>query len=246
MNQMILKNGRKSINAIWLLHMGLLAILLLGVVIGMTRFAQSAEGTNTSRSVWPNLVKQAEALGLPTQFLKEIDPNFVTVVFEDLHTYAAEYHPEDHRMILNMRHSFNKAGGAFMALDRMTHYDVSLLYHELLHAYLDYLFFGPSPEALSPNANRVLAFANEQLRCHYRFVRINEIRQRRDMMDIRFLSQKNALDALNETWGVFIQWAVWTKLELLRDDTSFGNWVGKPKASAFLTKYVQECLAEFS
>ena len=48
---------------------------------------------------------------LPTAFLKEIDPTFVTVVFEDLRTYAAEYHPEDHRMILNMRLSFNKAGG---------------------------------------------------------------------------------------------------------------------------------------
>ncbi len=66
-----------------------LAIFLLGVVLGMVRFAQSAEGTNASRNVWPNLIEQAEALGLPTQFLKEIDPNFVTVVFEDLHTYAA-------------------------------------------------------------------------------------------------------------------------------------------------------------
>ncbi|MFB3146971.1 MAG: hypothetical protein ACE1ZO_07565, partial [Nitrospirales bacterium] len=129
-----------------------LAILLLGIVLGLARFAQSAEGTNTSRSVWPNLIKQAEALGLPTQFLKEIGPNFVTVVFEDLHTYAAEYHPEDHRMILNMRLSFNSAGGVLKSLDRMTHHDASLLYHELLHAYLDYIFNGPGPEGLSDNA----------------------------------------------------------------------------------------------
>ncbi len=91
-----------------------LAILLLGLVLAMTRFAQSAEGTN----VWPNLVKQAEGLGLPTQFLNEIDSDFVTVAFEDLRTYAAEYHPEDHRMIVNMRLSFNSAGGVLKSLDR--------------------------------------------------------------------------------------------------------------------------------
>jgi len=52
---------------------------------------------------WPALIQQANERGLPTTFLKHIDPTFVTVVFEDLHTYAAEYHPPQHRMILNMR-----------------------------------------------------------------------------------------------------------------------------------------------
>ena len=128
------------------------------------------------------MIAQAESLGLPTGFLKEIGPNFVKVAFEDLRTYAAEYHPEDHRMILNMQLSFNSAGGVLKSLDSMTHHDVSLLYHELLHAYLDYLFNGPGPGILSANANRVLTFANDQLRCHYRFVRINPVRQRRDQL----------------------------------------------------------------
>ena len=191
----------------------IVAILLLGSVLGLARFAHSAQGPDRTVNTWNNLIGQAESLDLPTGFLKEIDPDFVTVTFEDLRTYAAEYHPEDHRMILNLRLSFNKAGGALMDLERMTHHDISLLYHELLHAYLDYLFNGPGPETLSPEANRVLEFAREQMRCHYRFVRINPIRQRRDMTEIRFLSEDDAWEVLNETWAVFVGWQIWTKLE---------------------------------
>ena len=188
-------------------------MLLLGVVLVVTGFAHSAQGSDRTVDTWSSLIEQAEALQLPTGFLKEIDPDFVTVTFEDLRTYAAEYHPEDHRMILNLRLSFNKAGGALMDLERMTHHDISLLYHELLHAYLDYIFNGPGPETLSVQANRVLAFAREQMRCHYRFVRINPIRQRRDMTEIRFLSEEDAWEVLNETWAVFVGWQIWTKLE---------------------------------
>ena len=191
----------------------ILAVLLLGAVLGLTRFAHSAQGPDRTVNTWLNLIEQAEALHLPTGFLKEIDPDFVSVTFEDLRTYAAEYHPEDHRMILNLRLSFNKAGGALMDLERMTHHDISLLYHELLHSYLDYIFNGPGPEALSPRANRVLSFAREQMRCHYRFVRINPIRQRRDMTEIRFLSEEDSWEVLNETWAVFVGWQIWTKLE---------------------------------
>lgn len=191
----------------------ILAVLLLGAMLGLTRFAHSAQGPDRTVNTWLNLIEQAEALHLPTGFLKEIDPDFVTVTFEDLRTYAAEYHPEDHRMILNLRLSFNKAGGALMDLERMTHHDVSLLYHELLHSYLDYIFNGPGSEALSPRANRVLAFAREQMRCHYRFVHINPIRQRRDMTEIRFLSEEDSWEVLNETWAVFVGWQIWTKLE---------------------------------
>ena len=200
----------------------ILAVLLLGAVLGLTRFAHSAQGPDRTVNTWLNLIDQAEALHLPTGFLKEIDPDFVTVTFEDLRTYAAEYHPEDHRMILNLRLSFNKAGGALMDLERMTHHDVSLLYHELLHSYLDYIFNGPGPEKLSPQANRVLSFGREQMRCHYRFVRINPIRQRRDMTEIRFLSEEDSWEVLNETWAVFVGWQIWTKLE--QQANGIGPW----------------------
>ena len=198
------------------------AILLLGFLLGVTGFAHGAQGPDRTVNTWINLLDQAEALRLPTGFLEEIDPDFVTVTFEDLRTYAAEYHPEDHRMILNLRLSFNKAGGALMDLERMTHHDISLLYHELLHAYLDYIFNGPGSETLSAEANRVLAFAREQMRCHYRFVRINPIRQRRDMTEIRFLSEEDAWEVLNETWAVFVGWQIWTKLEQQAD--GIGAW----------------------
>ena len=210
----------------------ILAVLLLGAVLGLNQFAHSAPGPDRTINTWLNLIEQAEALRLPTGFLKEIAPDFVTVTFEDLRTYAAEYHPEDHRMILNLRLSFNRAGGALMDLDRMTHYDVSLLYHELFHAYVDYIFNGPGPGKLSPQANRVLAFAREQMRCHYRFVRINPIRQRRDMTEIRFLSEEDSWEVLNETWAVFIGWQIWTKLE--QRDNEAGPWTG-PLIAAWAT-----------
>ena len=52
-------------------------------------------------------------------------------------------------MILNMRLSFNEAGGALADLSRMTHHDLALLYHELLHAYLDYLYATDHPTPLT-------------------------------------------------------------------------------------------------
>ncbi|MDD9859387.1 MAG: hypothetical protein OXU40_02945 [Nitrospira sp.] len=201
-------------------HVGLVWAWL---ILGMTMVAHGETDVGRTVRTWANLIEQAGELGLPTGFLRDIDPGFVTVTFEDLRTYAAEYHPEDHRMILNLRLSFNNAGGALMDVDRMTHHDVSLLYHELLHAWLDYLFNGPDPGALSPRASRVLAFAREQLHCHYRFVRITPIRQRRET-EMRFLSEEDAWEVLNETWAVFVGWQIWTKLEQHREAGRIGPW----------------------
>jgi hypothetical protein len=190
--------------------------------------AWSGENATTSRPnprhPWPALLQQADMLGLPTGFLTHIDPTFVTVTFEDLRTYAAEYHPEDHRMILNMRLSFNEAGGALADLARMTHHDVALLYHELLHAYLDYLYATDHGQALTPADQRVLNFANSQMTCHYRFVRINPIRQLKGATELRFLSNQDAWEVMNETWAVFVGWVLWTKLELFQDHLASKNW----------------------
>ncbi len=199
-------------------------LLCIGLALGMSAAAHGAQGDDRTVKTWANLIEQAGKLGLPTGFLNDIDPRFVTVTFEDLRTYAAEYHPEDHRMILNLRLSFNNAGGALMDVGRMTHHDVSLLYHELLHAWLDYLFNGPGHAALSPRANRGLAFAREQLRCHYRFVRITPIRQRREKTELRFLSDDDAWEVLNETWAVFVGWHIWARLEQRRETGAVGPW----------------------
>ena len=206
----------------------IIAIALCGVLTAVTFQQGRAEEKPTTptnpRHPWPALIQQAEARGLPTGFLKQIDPDFVTVVFEDLRTYAAEYHPPDHRMILNMRLSFNEAGGALADLGRMNHHDLGLLYHELLHAYLDFIFSAPNPDTLPAEARRLLNFAQEQLRCHYRFVRINPIRQRKAASELRFLSKEDGWEVLNETWAVFIGWAIWTKLEMFPNDLNAATW----------------------
>ncbi len=209
-------------------HTAFILVFSLASVITLVTQNVWAENQSPSRATahhpWPALIEQAKARGLPTEFLKEIDPAFVTVVFEDLRTYAAEYHPEDHRMILNMRLSFNKAGGVLAELNRMTHHDLGLLYHELFHAYLDYLFSAKDPKTLSRTAQSILNLANEQLRCHYRFVRINPIRQRKAATELRFLSKDDAWEVLNETWAVFVGWAVWSKLEIFKGDMSTAKW----------------------
>ena len=205
----------------------LMALIITIVTAGVAQPVRGAEPSASSaqgHDPWPSLIEQTQERGLPTKFLKQIDPDFVTVVFEDLRTYAAEYHPPEHRMILNMRLSFNEAGGALADLGRMTHHDIGLLYHELLHAYLDFIFSAPDPEALPPEAKRLLALANKQLQCHFRFVRINPIRQRKAATELRFLSKDDAWEVLNETWAVFIGWAIWTKLELFPNGVANAKW----------------------
>lgn len=39
---------------------------------------------------------------MPTQFLHEMPATVVVFEFEDLRQFAAEYHPEGHRMVLNL------------------------------------------------------------------------------------------------------------------------------------------------
>jgi len=176
------------------------------------------------RHPWPALIQQADTLGLPTEFLTHIDPAFVNITFEDLRTYAAEYHPEDHRMILNLRLSFNEAGGALADLARMTHHDQALLYHELLHAYMDYLYADTHLTPLTTEDQHVLNFANRQMACHYRFVRINPIRQLKEATELRFLSNQDSWEVMNDTWAVFVGWVLWTKLELFQGKLLDSTW----------------------
>ncbi len=203
-------------------------ILITGMSLGLSGIAWAKEETVTNRpnprNPWPALIQQAETLGLPTEFLKHIDPAFVKITFEDLRTYAAEYHPEDHRMILNMRLSFNEAGGALADLARMTHHDLALLYHELLHAYMDYLYADTQLTPLNDEDKQVLDFANSQMACHYRFVRINPIRQLKGATELRFLSDQDSWEVMNETWAVFVGWVLWTKLELFEGKLSDITW----------------------
>jgi hypothetical protein len=187
----------------------------------------SEEGLLSIDRMWHQLLREAHALGLPTKFLKAIPPSFVRIEFDNLHSYAAEYHPEEHRMVLNRTLSFNGAGATLRPLERLTHSQVETLYHELFHAYLDYLVTAAetSPEVASDS---VLAFARAQQSCHYGTVLISPVVQKKGETEERFLSERESWEALNETWAVFVGWIVWTQLELTN---GAGRSIQKPGKS---------------
>ena len=177
-------------------------------------WAETPEATaDLSRLPLAALIGESEELGLPTKFLRELPADFVTVTFEDLHRWAAEYHPEEHRMILNRALSFNQAAGTLRPLTKMTALEVGNLYHELYHAYMDYLETKP-PEP-GTESERLLAAAKELQKCRYAEVKITPVLQRRTATETRYLSEREAWETQHETWGVFVGWAVWTKLELI-------------------------------
>lgn len=180
---------------------------------GLLAARVSFKDSTNAKNPWSTLVAQAETLGLPTRFLRRISPDFVRVEFADLRTFAAEYHPEGHRMVLNLPLSFNSAGGVLRPLARMPHREVGTLYHELFHAYLDYLGSTPDPAVADPDGARLLAFAREQ-QCRYQLVSITPIVQRKSVTETRMLSERESWEALNETWAVFVGWAIWTGLEV--------------------------------
>jgi hypothetical protein len=159
------------------------------------------------------LISEAHTLGLPTKFLKAVPPSFVQFEFDELHSYAAEYHLGEHRMVLNRALSFNGAGATLRPLRQLTHAEIETLYHELFHAYIDYLVTAAeaSPEVAS---DPVLAFARVQQGCHYGAVLITPLVQRKDETEERFLTERESWEALNETWAVFVGWIVWNQLEL--------------------------------
>ncbi|MBM4121963.1 MAG: hypothetical protein FJ249_05155 [Nitrospira sp.] len=196
----------------------LLWLALLGVGTGTAADAQEVQATQATRSQegknpWTSVMAQAEELGLPTRFIRAIPPDFVALEFEDLHVFAAEYHPQEHRMVLNRALSFNAAGGMLRPLARLTHREVATFYHELFHAYMDYIQVKPEAVASSPDIARLLVFLRDQQRCRYQAVSITPVVQRKSATEVRFLSEHEAWEALNETWAVFVGWTVWSKLE---------------------------------
>lgn len=176
---------------------------------------QSAHGGSPSDSIWERLLPEAKRLRLPTKFLKALPPDFVRIEFDDLHTYAAEYHPGEHRLILNRSLSFNAAGGTLKPLARMTHKELDVLYHELFHAYMDYLALPDGHSTgVGGGSKRLLEFARIQQACRYGEVAITSVVQRNDETESRYLTERESWEALNETWAVFIGWAVWSQLEV--------------------------------
>jgi hypothetical protein len=186
---------------------------LMGGLLLTPNVVTPEEPRPSNERMWRQLLSEAHAMGLPTKFLKALPSTFVRFEFDELHSYAAEYHLVEHRMVLNRTLSFNGAGATLRPLGRLTHTEIATLYHELFHAYLDYLVTAAeaAPElALDP----VLVFARAQQACRYSAVLITPVVQRSNETEERFLSERESWEALNETWAVFVGWVVWNQLEL--------------------------------
>jgi len=185
---------------------------------------RGADQVPPSGHIWKQIVSEAEGLGLPTKFLKTVPTNFVTFEFDDLQAFAAEYHLAEHRMVLNRALSFNVAGGTLRPLARLTHVEMETLFHELFHAYMDYLTVRETEGQPDP----LLVFARKQQRCRYSAVLITPVIQRKSETEERFLSERESWEALNEAWAVFVGWTVWNQLEVRQ---GMGRSIQKPGKS---------------
>lgn len=172
------------------------------------------DGRSASESTWSRLIVEADRLHLPTKFLKRMPADFIRFEFDDLRTYAAEYHPDDHRMVLNRSLSFNAAGAVLKPLRAMTHQELQVLYHELFHAYMDYLTTLEEQGGEAGGTPELLRFARRQQACRYGAATIVPLAQRPHETEVRYLTEPESWEALNETWAVFIGWAIWTQLEI--------------------------------
>lgn len=184
-----------------------LVVLLASLSAISVHAAAAADSTG---HIWKQITAEAGGLGLPTKFLRAVPPEFVSFEFDDLQAFAAEYHPAEHRMVLNRTLSFNVAGGTLRPLARLTHAELETLYHEMFHAYMDHL---ATLEAQG-RADLFLSFAREQQRCRYGTVLITPVVQRKHETEERFLSDGESWEALNEGWAVFVGWTVWNQLEI--------------------------------
>ncbi|MCS6290971.1 MAG: hypothetical protein H8K10_18600 [Nitrospira sp.] len=194
----------------WFRAVMVAGLLLAPLIFARARAETSAPSMDSSR-LWGTLVAEAKALRLPTRFLEQIPAQFVAFEFEDLHAFAAEYHPAEHRMVLDRSLSLNAAGRTLRPLARLTHKELETLYHELFHAYMDFVEQERMPSAAQAS---FMAFAREQQRCRYQQVLITPVLQKKDLKEERFLSETESWEALNETWAVFVGWAIWTQMEV--------------------------------
>jgi hypothetical protein len=179
---------------------------------------EGGDQSDSSAHLWKQITVEAEGLGLPTKFLKAMPSDLVHFEFDDLQAFAAEYHLGEHRMVLNRTLTFNVAGRTLRPLARLTPAEMETLYHELFHAYMDYLMTLETQGQPDP----LLIFARDQQRCRYGAVLITPVVQRKSETEERFLSERESWEALNEAWAVFVGWTVWSQLELRQGpDRSF-------------------------
>jgi len=168
---------------------------------------------------WARLTHEAAEMGLPSRFLRLVPLEFVKLEFADLKNVAAEYHPEGHRMVFHLNLSEGSQGTRFRSLRQIGNQDLATIYHELFHAYFDYVEFASGTPTMTPRGARLHTEAKRLAACRYTVVEVSPISpqkgvQRKAKFEKRRITEREAWDALNETWGVFVGWAVWNKLEV--------------------------------
>ena len=75
-----------------------------------------------------------------------------------------------------------------------------------------------STPKMDPRGARLHAEAKRLLTCRYTMVEVvvgppQKGRQHKSRVEPRRLTESEGWDALNETWGVFVGWAIWNRLE---------------------------------
>ena len=167
---------------------------------------------------WARLTREAAEMGLPSRFLRLLPLEFVKLEFADLKNVAAEYHPEGHRMVFHLSLSESNQGQRFRPVRDIPSQDLATLYHELFHAYFDYVDFASGTPTMTPQGARLYADAKRFLSCRYTVVELSpgppqKSVLRKTRIEKRRVAEREGWDALNETWGVFVGWAIWNKLE---------------------------------
>jgi hypothetical protein len=200
----------------------LLVVLFLGA-------SSSAAPAPNSQTEWKRLTGELAEMGLPARFLQLLPSEFVKLEFAELKMAAAEYHPEEHRMIFNRSLSENNQGRRFRPLREIGNHDLATMYHELFHAYFDYIDFAAGTPGIPPEAARLHDAAKRFLACRYSVVDVILVpqqkgRQRAARTEQRRLSESEGWDALNETWGVFVGWAIWNRLDVTNRLTLRWDW----------------------
>ena len=167
---------------------------------------------------WARLTTETAEMGLPSRFLRLLPLEFVKLEFADLKNVAAEYHPDGHRMVFHLNLSEGNQGKRLRSLRQIGNRDLATIYHELLHAYFDYVEFASGTPRMTPQGARLYAEAKRFVVCRYSVVEISptatqKSAPRKGRFEKRRISEREGWDALNETWGVFVGWAMWNKME---------------------------------
>ena len=104
---------------------------------------------------WARFTKELAEAGMPARFLTVLPAEFVQLEFVDLKTAAAEYHPAGHRMVFHLALSENHQGRRFRPVRDISNHELATMYHELFHAYFDYLDFAAGSARMPEDAARI-------------------------------------------------------------------------------------------